>query len=83
MLDTRISFMNQMANLAEKLGADIDQVRLCIGSVPRIGYHFLFPRYGYGGAWFPKDVQSLVIISVSIGQPVKELNAVEKANEGQ
>ena len=83
MLATRISFMNEMANLADKLGADIEQVRLGIGSDPRIGYHFLYPGCGYGGSCFPKDVQALIRTADSIGQPMKVLNAVEKTNEAQ
>jgi UDPglucose 6-dehydrogenase len=69
MLATRISFMNEMANLSDKLGADIEQVRLGIGSDPRIGFHFLYPGCGYGGSCFPKDL--------------KVLQAVEDANEAQ
>ena len=83
MLATRISFMNELANLADKLGADIEQVRLGIGSDPRIGYHFLYPGCGYGGSCFPKDVQALIRTADSIGQPLKVLNAVEAANEAQ
>lgn len=83
MLATRISFMNELANLADKLGADIEQVRLGIGSDPRIGYHFLYPGCGYGGSCFPKDVQALIRTADSIGQPLQVLNAVEAANEAQ
>ena len=83
MLATRISFMNELANLADKLGADIEQVRLGIGSDPRIGYHFLYPGCGYGGSCFPKDVQALIRTADSIGQSMKVLNAVEEANEAQ
>ena len=83
MLATRISFMNELANLADRLGADIEQVRLGIGSDPRIGYHFLYPGCGYGGSCFPKDVQALIRTADSIGQPLKVLNAVEEANNAQ
>jgi UDPglucose 6-dehydrogenase len=83
MLATRISFMNELANLADKLGADIEQVRLGIGSDPRIGYHFLYPGCGYGGSCFPKDVQALIRTADSIGMPLRVLNAVEDANEVQ
>ena len=83
MLATRISFMNEMANLADKLGADIEQVRLGIGSDPRIGYHFLYPGCGYGGSCFPKDVQAMIRTAGGIGQPLKVLNAVDEANEAQ
>jgi UDPglucose 6-dehydrogenase len=83
MLATRISFMNEMANLADKLGADIEQVRLGIGSDPRIGYHFLYPGCGYGGSCFPKDVQALIRTADGIGQPLRVLNAVEEANNAQ
>lgn len=83
MLATRISFMNELANLADKLGADIEQVRIGIGSDPRIGYHFLYPGCGYGGSCFPKDVQALIRTADSIGQPLKVLNAVEEANDAQ
>ncbi len=83
MLATRISFMNELANLADKLGADIEQVRLGIGSDPRIGYHFLYPGCGYGGSCFPKDVQALIKTADDIGMPLKVLKAVEDANEAQ
>jgi len=83
MLATRISFMNELANLADKLGADIEHVRLGIGSDPRIGYHFLYPGCGYGGSCFPKDVQALIRTADSIGMPLKVLEAVEEANEAQ
>lgn len=83
MLATRISFMNELANLADKLGADIEQVRIGIGSDPRIGFHFLYPGCGYGGSCFPKDVQALIHAADSINQPMKVLNAVEEANDAQ
>ncbi len=83
MLATRISFMNELANLAEKLGANIEQVRLGIGSDPRIGYDFLYSGCGYGGSCFPKDVQALIRTANEIGQPLHVLNAVEEANEIQ
>ena len=84
MLATRISFMNELANLAEKLGADIELVRQGIGSDPRIGYHFLYPGCGYGGSCFPKDVQALQRTArVDAGVELKVLNAVEAANEAQ
>ncbi len=83
MLATRISFMNELANLAEKLGADIELVRQGIGSDPRIGYHFLYPGCGYGGSCFPKDVQALVRTAADAGQQLQVLNAVEAANEVQ
>lgn len=84
MLATRISFMNEMANLADKLGADIEMVRQGIGSDPRIGYHFLYPGCGYGGSCFPKDVQALQRTArQDAGIEMKVLNAVEDANEAQ
>ncbi|MBU0751570.1 MAG: UDP-glucose/GDP-mannose dehydrogenase family protein [Gammaproteobacteria bacterium] len=83
MLATRISFMNELANLAEKLGADIELVRQGIGSDPRIGYHFLYPGCGYGGSCFPKDVQALVRTAREAGQGLKILQSVEDANEEQ
>jgi len=84
MLATRISFMNELANLAETLGADVELVRQGIGSDPRIGYHFLYPGCGYGGSCFPKDVQALQRTArVDAGIELKVLNAVEAANEAQ
>jgi UDPglucose 6-dehydrogenase len=83
MLATRISFMNELANLAEKLGADIELVRKGIGSDPRIGFHFLYPGCGYGGSCFPKDVQALIRTASEAGQKLKVLQAVEAANETQ
>jgi UDPglucose 6-dehydrogenase len=83
MLATRISFMNELANLAEKLGADIEHVRQGIGSDPRIGYHFLYPGCGYGGSCFPKDVQALIRTASDAGQALHVLGAVEQANEEQ
>ncbi|MEK6663338.1 MAG: UDP-glucose/GDP-mannose dehydrogenase family protein [Pseudomonadota bacterium] len=83
MLATRISFMNELALLAEKLGADIEHVRHGIGSDPRIGYHFLYPGVGYGGSCFPKDVQALQRTAQENGIDLKVLNAVEVANDRQ
>jgi UDPglucose 6-dehydrogenase len=83
MLATKISFMNEMSNLAERLGADIEQVRLGIGSDPRIGYHFIYPGCGYGGSCFPKDVQALIQTAQSIGYTPHVLQAVEAVNDLQ
>jgi UDPglucose 6-dehydrogenase len=83
MLATRISFMNELANLAEKLGADIELVRKGIGSDPRIGFHYLYPGVGYGGSCFPKDVQALIRTAQAVGQQLHVLQAVEAANEAQ
>jgi len=84
MLATRISFMNELANLAEKLGADIESVRRGIGSDPRIGYDFLYAGAGYGGSCFPKDVKALIkTAAVDGGIDLKVLNAVEAANDQQ
>lgn len=84
MLATRISFMNELANLAEKLGADIESVRQGIGSDPRIGYQFLYPGCGYGGSCFPKDVKALVKTAQDDANiTLNVLTAVENANEQQ
>ena len=83
MLATRISFMNEIANLAEKLGADVELVRQGIGSDPRIGYHFLYAGCGYGGSCFPKDVQALQRTASDAGAPFQILDAVERANQKQ
>jgi len=83
MLATRISFMNELANLADVMGADIEQVRVGIGSDPRIGFHFLYPGCGYGGSCFPKDVQALIRTAAENGRHLKVLQSVEDANEAQ
>ena len=83
MLATRISFMNELANLAETLGADIEHVRHGIGSDPRIGYQFLYSGAGYGGSCFPKDVRALQFTARQHGQPLRILGAVETVNETQ
>ena len=83
MLATKISFMNEMANLAERLGADIENVRLGIGSDPRIGYHFIYPGCGYGGSCFPKDVRALERIAHEVGYEARMLSAVEAVNNQQ
>ena len=83
MLATRISFMNELAVLAEKLGADIELVRQGIGSDPRIGYHFLYAGCGYGGSCFPKDVQALRHSAAACQVPLRVLDAVSAANEAQ
>jgi UDPglucose 6-dehydrogenase len=80
MLATKISFMNELANLAEKFGADIENVRVGIGSDPRIGYHFIYPGAGYGGSCFPKDVQALAKSAADEGYDAALLNAVEDVN---
>jgi UDPglucose 6-dehydrogenase len=83
MLATRISFMNELALLAESLGADIELVRQGIGSDPRIGYHFLYAGCGYGGSCFPKDVKALIRTASESGRELKVLQAVEDANDAQ
>jgi UDPglucose 6-dehydrogenase len=83
MLATRISFMNELANLAERLGADIEEVRQGIGSDSRIGYHFLYAGAGFGGSCFPKDVSALQRTAQEAGQPLRLLGAVHEVNEAQ
>jgi UDPglucose 6-dehydrogenase len=83
MLATRISFMNELANLADDLGADIEHVRRGMGSDPRIGYHFLYPGVGYGGSCFPKDVKALQHTALQHKRPLKILAAVEAVNSAQ
>jgi UDPglucose 6-dehydrogenase len=83
MLATKISFMNELANVAERLGADIEQVRIGIGSDPRIGYHFIYPGCGYGGSCFPKDVQALASSAEAAGYRSELLAAVENVNGRQ
>lgn len=83
MLATRISFMNELANLADRLGADIEQVRLGIGSDPRIGFDFLYAGCGYGGSCFPKDVNALINTARENDIDLKVLTAVDQANEKQ
>jgi UDPglucose 6-dehydrogenase len=83
MLATRISFMNELANLAEVLGADIDAIRLGIGSDPRIGPDFLYAGMGYGGSCFPKDVKALLKTSVDHGRNLHILDAIERVNDSQ
>ena len=83
MLATKISFMNEIANLAERLGADIEKVRVGIGADPRIGYHFIYPGAGYGGSCFPKDVKALEYTARAAGYEATLLQAVEAVNERQ
>src|SRR5437870_9680707 len=83
MLATRISFMNEVANLAEAIGADIEEVRRGIGSDPRIGYQFLYPGAGFGGSCFPKDVKALQRTAQDAGKPLRVVNAVDEVNEAQ
>ena len=83
MLATKISFMNELANLAERFGADIEKVRVGIGSDPRIGYHFIYPGAGYGGSCFPKDVQALARSAAQAGYETELLKAVESVNVRQ
>jgi UDPglucose 6-dehydrogenase len=83
MLATRISFMNELANLAERVGADIEHVRKGIGSDQRIGYHFLYAGCGYGGSCFPKDIRALQRTGEEFGLPLKVLHAVEEVNHIQ
>jgi UDPglucose 6-dehydrogenase len=83
MLATKISFMNEIANIAERVGADVEAVRQGIGSDPRIGRHFIYPGAGYGGSCFPKDVQALARTAQQHGYPARLLEAVEAVNESQ
>jgi UDPglucose 6-dehydrogenase len=83
MLATKISFMNEIANIAERVGADIEMVRHGIGSDPRIGWHFIYPGAGYGGSCFPKDVQALAHTAGQMGYDSKLLKAVEAVNDAQ
>ena len=83
MLATKISFINELANLAEQVGADIEQVRLGIGSDPRIGYHFIYPGCGYGGSCFPKDVQALQHIGAKANFETTLISAVDDVNQKQ
>lgn len=83
MLATKISFMNEIANIAEKVGADVEHVRHGIGSDPRIGWHFIYPGAGYGGSCFPKDVQALARTAQQHGYQARLLDAVEAVNDSQ
>lgn len=83
MLATKISFMNEIANIAERVGADVEKVRQGIGSDPRIGWHFIYPGAGYGGSCFPKDVQALARTAQQYGHAPRLLDAVEAVNEAQ
>ena len=83
LLATKISFMNEIANLCERTGADIDDVRRGVGHDARIGHHFLFPGVGYGGSCFPKDVKAIIHTADAHGMPFPLLSAVEEVNEQQ
>ncbi|GAA0905736.1 UDP-glucose/GDP-mannose dehydrogenase family protein [Rothia nasimurium] len=83
MLATKISFMNEIANIAEHVGADVELVRQGIGADPRIGYHFIYPGAGYGGSCFPKDVQALARTAHTVGYEARLLDAVEAVNDSQ
>lgn len=83
MLATKISFMNELANIAEYTGADVEKVRIGMGSDPRIGYHFIYPGAGYGGSCFPKDVSALTHLAKQVGYDAEILNSVESVNQRQ
>jgi UDPglucose 6-dehydrogenase len=83
MLATKISFMNELANIAERVGADIEAVRVGIGSDPRIGYDFIYPGCGYGGSCFPKDVKALAQTAALAGYQTRILKAVDEVNKSQ
>ncbi len=83
MLATKISFMNELANIAERMDADIEKVRIGIGSDPRIGYHFIYPGAGYGGSCFPKDVRALARSAAEIGYQAELMETVERINDRQ
>jgi UDPglucose 6-dehydrogenase len=83
MLATKISFMNELANIADRVGVDIESVRIGIGSDPRIGYSFIYPGCGYGGSCFPKDVRSLERTAAGVGYDAQLLRAVEEVNDRQ
>jgi len=83
MLATKISFMNELANIAERVGADIERVRIGIGSDPRIGYHFIYPGVGYGGSCFPKDIRALARTAADHDHQARILQAVETVNQKQ
>jgi len=83
LLATKISFMNELSNIADRLGADIEDVRVGIGSDPRIGYHFIYPGCGYGGSCFPKDVKALIATSREVSYEAKLLQAVDSVNDRQ
>ncbi len=83
MLATKISLMNELANIAERYGADVEQVRIGIGSDPRIGYSFIYPGVGYGGSCFPKDVHALIQSAAEVGYEAELLRAVDRVNDRQ
>jgi len=83
LLATKISFMNELSNIADRLGADIEDVRVGIGSDPRIGYHFIYPGCGYGGSCFPKDVKALIATSRQNNYEAQLLQAVDSVNDRQ
>ncbi|MEM6639632.1 MAG: UDP-glucose/GDP-mannose dehydrogenase family protein [Pseudomonadota bacterium] len=83
MLATKISFMNELAGLAERFGADVEPIRQAIGADPRIGYHFIYPGCGYGGSCFPKDMAALVRSARDVGYDAKVIDAVARANNAQ